>query len=466
MSFFLRALFRWRSGPAVTESGQVLVLFGGGLVAFMGLVSLATDVGSIVYTRTKLQSGADAAVLAGIQELNCNGFSAARVAEAETAAATYANENVDNITSLEIEATSTSVTAIVEKQISAIFGKVVGLSSYDVSARARADAWCNGGGFGIIALNLTACNALDLNGDFDVDVTHGDVIVNSSCKPNAIDVEGSTGSLIADGIYTPGYTRDPGSTISPPPKYLPPVPDPYANIDTPDVDPSPVYTDCSWGTGGSPGPDVPPGTYNCPAGFTIGGNQPVTFAGGEYAFIGGMIIQGNGQLVTFGEGTYVFRTDSGDGLSYTGGRDIDASAGVLFYNTCGDGSCGTYSYSPATGTASCSTTEESGRFLLAGNGSIDISPYSGLAGDFSNVVFFQDRCSTTEMEFTGTSTQLSVTPTGGIYGKSAHLDYAGTASGSLQIVSDTIEIRGTVDMAVDVENGETVQILVGWALTE
>jgi hypothetical protein len=294
-------------------------------------------------------------------------------------------------------------------------------------------------------------------------VINGDVIVNSNCEANAIDVEGSGGSLTADGIYTAGGTDDPHGTLSPPPRYLPPVPDPYAWVDTPNTAPTPTYTDCSVGGGGTPPPPVPAGTYYCPSGFTISGSQPVVFAGGEYAFIGGMVVQGNGQSVTFGRGTYSFLKDGGDGFAYTGGRSILATDGVLFYNTCGDGSCGTWSDASET----CLSTEASGRFYLAGSSSFEAMPvFTFGIRNFSNLVFFQDRCSTRELEFAGTSLQLVINPTGGIYGKSAHFDFAGTANGSLQMVADTIEIRGTVDMSVDVYNGQPVEIVSGWSLTE
>lgn len=51
------------------EDGQALILFAGGLVAFLGLVGMSVDIGQLAYTRTDLQKAADAAALAGAQDL-------------------------------------------------------------------------------------------------------------------------------------------------------------------------------------------------------------------------------------------------------------------------------------------------------------------------------------------------------------------------------------------------------------
>lgn len=57
----LRSLFRTFRAR---ENGQALVLFAGGLVVFLGLVSMSIDVGRFVWARTQMQSAVDAAALA------------------------------------------------------------------------------------------------------------------------------------------------------------------------------------------------------------------------------------------------------------------------------------------------------------------------------------------------------------------------------------------------------------------
>lgn len=72
------------------EHGQALVLFAGGLAGLLGLVGIAIDIGHLVYTKTDLQKVADAAALAGAQDLNST--PEGKMA-AETSAQLYAQKN-------------------------------------------------------------------------------------------------------------------------------------------------------------------------------------------------------------------------------------------------------------------------------------------------------------------------------------------------------------------------------------
>jgi Flp pilus assembly protein TadG len=64
----IAAIFR-RYGRHKTEQGQALVLFAAGLAGFLALVGLSIDIGQMVTAKTDAQKVADAAALAGAQDL-------------------------------------------------------------------------------------------------------------------------------------------------------------------------------------------------------------------------------------------------------------------------------------------------------------------------------------------------------------------------------------------------------------
>ena len=82
--------FRPRIAQGQREDGQALILFASGLVAFLGLVGMSVDIGQLAYTRADLQKAADAAALAGAQDL---AGSAPSTEHATSAANSYVTKN-------------------------------------------------------------------------------------------------------------------------------------------------------------------------------------------------------------------------------------------------------------------------------------------------------------------------------------------------------------------------------------
>lgn len=117
------------------EDGQVLVLFALLLVVLMGFAALAVDVGSMTLTKTKLQSAADAAALAGAQDLPDESI-------AENTAVEYAKNN--GVQESDITATAgydydpNKIEVVCKKKVSHTFARVIGFTDTDISARAVA----------------------------------------------------------------------------------------------------------------------------------------------------------------------------------------------------------------------------------------------------------------------------------------------------------------------------------------
>lgn len=125
----LRGLIRRMTGA---EQGQVLILFAAGLVGICGFVGMSVDVGHLVFTRTDLQKIADAAALAGSQDLPDS------TANATTSANLYAAKNGAATTAISFSNSNSTITVKATRHVDYTFLKVLGLKGGDVNATARA----------------------------------------------------------------------------------------------------------------------------------------------------------------------------------------------------------------------------------------------------------------------------------------------------------------------------------------
>lgn len=135
----------WCGRRRTREDGQALVLMSLGLVVILGLVGLGVDVGNLVYNRTDLQKMADAAALAGAQEL---AKATPSTSAATSAANSYVNLNTDS--GLNTGAVQTTVSfqslarpndtiqVTVRRHVGSTFGRFVGWNGGTVEATARA----------------------------------------------------------------------------------------------------------------------------------------------------------------------------------------------------------------------------------------------------------------------------------------------------------------------------------------
>ena len=123
--------------PGANESGQAVVLSVVWMVVLLGMAGLVIDVGSWYRSQRNLQSQADAAALAGAQELP------ASVSNAGGLAQTYAQKNGITLPASGITVTGTvvandSITVKVDKAAPTFFSKVFGVASVPVRAEATA----------------------------------------------------------------------------------------------------------------------------------------------------------------------------------------------------------------------------------------------------------------------------------------------------------------------------------------
>jgi hypothetical protein len=119
------------------QSGQAFVLTVLFLTALVGMAALVIDLGSWFRAHRELQATADAAALAGAQELPMS------TADARTFAVNYANDNTSALTKVDVTfssalETSDTIRVKVEKPAPGVFAKIFGVNSVDLGASAVA----------------------------------------------------------------------------------------------------------------------------------------------------------------------------------------------------------------------------------------------------------------------------------------------------------------------------------------
>ncbi len=128
----------------VQERGQALVLFAGGLAVFLALVGMSIDVGQVVHARTDLQKMADAAAFAGAQELPVPGAANSEALK-YVAANGSSSCSSDCVVITTMKEANDTITVTTKRRVNYSFLRVLGLSGYDVKARAKVTSrWATG----------------------------------------------------------------------------------------------------------------------------------------------------------------------------------------------------------------------------------------------------------------------------------------------------------------------------------
>jgi Flp pilus assembly protein TadG len=340
-----------------------------GLIALCALVGLAADTGYFFENRRRAQTAADAAALAGAEQLRRAGTTRVVTAANDAAAANGFTNGVSGTTiavhnppsSGYYTADTSYVEAIVTQDRPTLFMGLLGLQSARASARAVAGVQDSQNC--VYTLSQTGAG-LTLGGSKATVSAACGIVVDSSAS-NALNA--GAGSVFATSVSVTGSisgscnTQDPAGCRT----GVPPQPDPLA------TQADPQFSGCDFG-----------------------GSPPVRINGGVVTLTPGVYCNGisitAGATVTFAPGVYIL---NGGGLSVQGNSTIQGT-GVTFYNT----ARGSYNFAPvniAGGTLG---------FLLA--------PTSG---PMDGMLFFQDR---TIVPQSGKNTN--------VFAGSSNLNFAGT----------------------------------------
>lgn len=334
------------------EAGQALYITAASLVVLMGFAGLAIDMGMLRYEKRLQQTAADAAAIAGANNLAFEGSSSV-VCAGQNASATngFADTSggggctngtvstcaasgaavgtvcvqVNNPPASGPHAGAANADKYVEVLVSAVhqtyFMRVFGVTKEPVTARAVATGLTGGPNtsncmytlgdpakeigvdpYGHTTLNATTCGIVD-NGNFN---PTGNALTVNACSFN---VSGANTGNNSGNVYcnSQGMTPDYGS---------PTQQDPFANkLTAPTVGSSPINGCCSSGS-------VSPGTYN---GMSIGGGANVTFQPGVYVITGGNDLTFSANSTVSGTGVMFYFTN-GSTLNSQGGALVNLTA--------------------------------------------------------------------------------------------------------------------------------------------
>ena len=315
------------------------------LIALCALVGLAADTGYFFDCKRQMQTAADAAALAGAEQLRRAGTTQP-VTAANSAAVANGFTNGASGTTVAVHnpplsgyytADTSYVEAIITQDRPTLFMRVLGIPTGRASARAVAGVQdlpnC------IYALSQTG-TGLATNGSGSSLSAACGIVVNSSA---ASALNAGAGAVFATSVAITGTYSGSCSTSDPSGcrTAVPPLPDPLAQLA------DPQFSGCDFGE-----------------------PTPVKVSGGVVSLNPGVYCNGisitSGASVTFQPGVYIL---NGGGLSVNGNSTIQGS-GVTFYNT----ARGKYVY------AAVNLTGGTLGFL-----------YAPTSGPTEGILFFQDR---------------------------------------------------------------------------
>jgi hypothetical protein len=316
------------------ESGQALIMVALSLTCILGFVGFATDVGVLLHAKRNLQIAADAAALAGANEINIDQtkiVSAGRAASAQNGFPDGVNGTTVTPSYPAADGPHAGnpgyVEAIVTQTQPTFFMRLFSFTSVPVSARAVAFNGASNGSGCLTTLNTTAPDAINLQGNFRVDAPGCQVIDNSSSS-SALDFTGSAGRLTAGSVSVVGGVAGFATDSTPRPVTgVPQVSDPLANAMTP-------LTAADWGACAAP----PSGTSWAPNAngiicysSDISISNAVTMSSGTYVFTGSLGLQGHGSLTGNGVTIYLAAPNGNMNMGGAGNSSLSLTAGSARY---------------------------------------------------------------------------------------------------------------------------------------
>jgi Putative Flp pilus-assembly TadE/G-like len=366
-------------GRGESERGSVAVTVALALTVLLGFAALVVDIGLNWATRTSAQTAADSAALAGASSLLADGGLAA-IGTVEN----YLNSNVPKMVELPADAgwatdgnegNGEVVCWIMPNPVPGpgatcpdgsnalqvttppivvryAFAGVLGKTTSSIRARAAAGAGPAAPNNCVLCvLDPDTNDALESLGG-GIAVTGGGIVVNSD-SPRALVLD-SAGDITANQIRVVGRVRDigVGQLLPPAEEGGPPVPDPLADLPTPDQLPSPP-------------PPGPPGQQDI--------TTATTLTQGVYDSIN----VASGGVLTL-EGVYVVTESAGFRVS-NGGQVMSSGDGATIYLACSD-------YPTPC------DSENGARFQLDPGGRFLASPPAN--GEYAGLSIFADRGNT------------------------------------------------------------------------
>ena len=317
-----------------SRRGAILALVGVSMVALIGVLVLAIDVGDLQRNRRMAQTAADAAALAGAIEifrLRPDSIQTSAIGEAKRNGFEHGVAG-DSVT-VTWPATSGNFTGnkyvnvVVRRRVPTTFASFFGQAATVI--RARATAGVTLAEYCFIVLDPTSDNALKLDNSSHLTGSGCGVEVNSTSGTGA-NASGTQVQVTAPFIAVAGPSVGGADKFSPAPEYnVPPTPDPMSQLTMPAVPNTCDYGSLTSRTTYSGTVTLNPGTY-C-GGIDVNGN--LTLNEGLYILRGGGLsaVGGGGSLQSVGTGVTFLNTAPPAGASY-GWGPINIQSGSVTIN--------------------------------------------------------------------------------------------------------------------------------------
>jgi Flp pilus assembly protein TadG len=132
------------------EQGSVIILVALGLVVLLGCAALVVDIGLLYTSRSRLVNTADAAALAGAQELPMNPQLAMDVAREYVLANGISGDELV----IEVGADNQSITVKPRQNVHFLFARVLGFTDQEVNASATAFTGSLTGAIGVVPFSI------------------------------------------------------------------------------------------------------------------------------------------------------------------------------------------------------------------------------------------------------------------------------------------------------------------------
>jgi Flp pilus assembly protein TadG len=381
--------------------GAVAVLVAVCLIPMLAVVAIVLDGGVLLDDRRQAQTAADAAALAAATDL-FNYYKTNQGADpgktAKTSALTtakadgYNNDGTTSVVTVNIPPKSgpfTGKAGYVEILITynqpRFFSNVLGSGSLTVTARAVARGLYTPSSPGILVLDPTGNNSLDVTASGGVTVTNGGAIdVDSNSASGGLTIT-NTGNVTADTInlsdntYNHSNSGDAIGTIN---YKQPATPDPLALLPEPSQPSAPSLTGTALAA------------YSTNNGINYSGTTTLDLYPGYYP---GLNLSSSGGVVLHDN------LDGSPGIYYIGSHGLSAT------NAGGISGSNVMIYSAGTGNIS-----------LTGSGNVTLSPPT--TGTYEGITLFQERSSTKQVSITA---QGNMTVSGTFYAAAAKVAITG-----------------------------------------
>jgi len=211
-----------------------------GLVAFLGFVALTIDIGLVFEGRRGEQNAADSAALAGASALPGNATTAKLLAQQWTQKNGFVNGlgGATVTVTTPYQGDSGKIEVVINKPVGAVFARVLGKTSFPVSARAvatRSSSSAKNAAF--LVLNPTKCKSFSKSGGGNLTINNnGGIMDDSSCNPSMERNGGGSVTAAVIDYYKPGgYVETGSGAFTPAPIAVDNrIPDPLAGLPPPD----------------------------------------------------------------------------------------------------------------------------------------------------------------------------------------------------------------------------------------